>query len=69
MKTASLHETMVKICSYVLSEFGYLIVDHDGKSFKAQFNIIQKHFYNVSNVTKAIIFTSYMKMVRNCPDL
>ena len=27
LKTKSLHETMIKIGAYVLSEFGYLITD------------------------------------------
>jgi len=33
MKTKSLHETMVKIGAFVLSEFGKLIAENDNKSF------------------------------------
>jgi hypothetical protein len=33
MRTPSLHEAMIKIGSYVLSEFGYLIASEPGKGF------------------------------------
>ena len=41
MRTPSLHEAMIKIGSYVLSEFGYLIADEPGKSYVTQFNMIK----------------------------
>lgn len=44
----SLHENMVKIGAYVLSEFGHLITDMQDKSVEKQFDLIHKHFYNVS---------------------
>jgi AP-2 complex subunit alpha len=40
MKTPSIHEAMVKIGAYVLSEFGYLIADQAGKGFSHQFHLI-----------------------------
>lgn len=69
MKTRTLHETMVKIGAYVLAEYGDLIAQQDGKPFKDQFALIDHHFYSVSNPTKAQILTSYMKMLRNAPEL
>jgi hypothetical protein len=30
---------------------------------------LDAHFYNVSNATKAQLITSYMKMLKNCPEL
>lgn len=59
---------MVKIGAYVISEFGPLIVQ-DGKSFKDQFSLLESHFYNVGNATKAQLITSYMKMLKNAPEL
>ena len=58
---------MIRIGAYVLSEFGYLI--SDGKSYSEQFKILEHHFYMVSNETKAIILTSFMKMLKNYPPL
>lgn len=69
LRTNSLHETMIKIGAYVLSEFGPLIADQEGKSFQDQFRILDYHFYTLSNQGKAILLTSYMKMARNCPQL
>ena len=37
MRTPSLHEALIKIGSYVLSEFGYLIANEPGKGFETQF--------------------------------
>lgn len=65
----SLHETLIKIGTYVLSEFGPLIAEADGKTARDQFDLLQSHFYVVSNPTKAMMLTAYMKMVRNAPDL
>ena len=59
---------MVKIGAYVISEFGPLIIQ-DGKTYKDQFSLLDAHFYNVSNATKAQLITSYMKMLKNCPEL
>lgn len=69
LKTRALHETMVKIGAYVLSEFGYLIAESDGKPHKEQYALLEHHFQQVSNATKAIIMTSYMKMLKHAPEL
>lgn len=37
MRTPSLHEAMIKIGCYVLSEFGYLIANEPGKGYTVQF--------------------------------
>ena len=60
---------MIKIGAYVISEFGGSIADQDGKSYTEQFNLLTKHFYQISNSGKGIILTSYMKMVKNNPEL
>lgn len=65
----SLHETMVKIGAYVLSEFGNLIADMPGKGYKKQFELIHQHFFNIGPSGRGMLLTSYMKMIRNCPQL
>lgn len=64
MKTRSLHETMIKIGAYVLSEFGYLLADQEGKTMRDQLMLLDFHFYLSSNQTKAIMLTNYMKMIK-----
>jgi AP-2 complex subunit alpha len=34
MRKGSLHETLVKIGAYILSEFGYLIAEEPGKGYQ-----------------------------------
>jgi len=60
---------MVKIGAYVISEFGYTIAGQDGKSFRDQFELLDGHFYLVSNSAKALLMTSYIKMTKHCPEL
>jgi AP-2 complex subunit alpha len=60
---------MVKIGAYVLSEFGHLIADMPGKSVEKQFELVNKHFYNVSQSARGLILTAYMKMLRTTPAL
>lgn len=60
---------MVRIGAYVLSEYGELITEAEDKSTSAQFELLHSHFYQSSNATKAMLLTSYMKMLKNCPAL
>ena len=65
MKTPSLHEAMIKIGAYVLSEFGYLISSDAGKSIQAQFNLIKSKHQECSPQGKAILLTAFMKMTKH----
>ena len=60
---------MVKIGAYVLSEFGDLIADQPGKDTKKQFDLIHRHFYNISPKGRGMLLTAYMKMVKQSPAL
>eukprot|EP00347_Sterkiella_histriomuscorum_P016610 403352528 len=69
MARPSLHETMVKVGAFVLSEFGYSIQDLPGKQIPKQFQLINKHFFNISPSSRGMLMTAYMKMLKNCPAL
>lgn len=69
MKTKSLHEAMIKIGAYVLSEFGYLIAAEPGKSIPAQFNLIKSKLSDCSPQGKAILLTAFMKMTRHSDEV
>ena len=69
LQVPSLHEMMVKIGAYVLSEFGPLIYDQPGKQAMKQFELIHKHFFNVSQTARGMILTAYMKMLSASPAL
>ena len=69
MSLPSLHETMVKVGAFVLSEFGYTIAELPGKNILKQFQIVNKHFFNISPSSRGMLLTAYMKMLKNCPAL
>ena len=69
MKTPSLHEAMIKIGAYVLSEFGYLIQQDAGKSMHAQFNLIKSKLQECSPQGKAILLTAFMKMTKHSAEI
>lgn len=62
------HETLVKVGSYVLAEFGSLICDQIGTETKL-FNVIHKHFDHLSHRGKAMLLNSYAKLAKNIPTL
>jgi AP-2 complex subunit alpha len=69
MKKKSLHEAMIKIGAYVLSEFGYLIAADPGKSMIAQFNLIKSKLPDCSSLGRAILLTAFMKMTRHSSEV
>jgi len=69
MRKPSLHEALIKIGSYVLSEFGYLIANEPGKGFVTQFNMIKQKLPDCSPSAKAILLTAFLKMTKNSPEV
>jgi len=68
LSTPHIHETLVKVGSYVLAEFGGSIIDLIGNPIKL-FNVVHKHFDQCSYSGKAMLFNSYAKLARKIPDL
>lgn len=63
------HETLVKIGSYVLGEFGHLIADHKGCSPIEQFMALQAKFGSCSSNTRAMILSAFVKFVNLFPEI
>jgi len=57
------HETMVKLCGYLLGEFGHVL---DISAVKL-FGVLSKHFQQVA--CKPIILSAYAKLLNSNPDL
>lgn len=68
LTTPHIHETLVCVGSYVLAEFGGLIVDMIGTPEKL-FNVIHKHFDQCSPRCKAMLFNAYAKLARKVGSL
>ena len=61
------HETLVKLGSYVVAEFGFLIADEPGRDFVRQFETLSKHFPNCSARARGMILNAYIKIARMSP--
>jgi len=58
------HETMVKLCGYLLGEFGHVL---DISAVKL-FSVLHKHFQQVQ-CSKPIILSAYAKLLNSNPEL
>eukprot|EP00824_Muranothrix_gubernata_P005104 TRINITY_DN16628_c0_g1_i1.p1 TRINITY_DN16628_c0_g1~~TRINITY_DN16628_c0_g1_i1.p1 ORF type:complete len:997 (-),score=234.02 TRINITY_DN16628_c0_g1_i1:53-3019(-) len=69
VQPASAHETAVRIGGYVLGEFGHLISSEEGCGGVEQFESLQQHWNQVSQTTKALLLSSYIKLVNVYDEL
>lgn len=63
------HETLVKIGSYILGEFGHLIADTPKCSPIEQFLALQSKFNGSSPNTRAMILSAFIKFVNLFPEI
>ncbi|KAF4553702.1 Adaptin N terminal region-containing protein 3 [Elsinoe fawcettii] len=63
------HETLVKIGSYLLGEFGHLIADSPKCSPIEQFLALQSKFNSSSPTTRAMILSAFVKFVNLFPEI
>lgn len=62
------HETLVKIAAFVMSEYSHFLID-SGKDPKKIFDTLNRHFMNCSEKGKAILLSSYIKLAHKYDDL
>jgi len=69
LNSPSWHETAVKVAGYILGEFGDLIADEPESPPIEQFVALHSKFGACSTSTKALLFTSYVKLVNLFPEI
>ncbi|KAJ3338982.1 hypothetical protein HDU93_008805 [Gonapodya sp. JEL0774] len=69
LRSPTCHETNVKVGGYILGEFGHLVANLPGCSPIEQFTILHSKFANVSLPTRALLMTTYLKMVNLFPEI
>lgn len=69
LNVPNVHENLVKIGAYVLSEYGKYIVDQPGKDANKLFEVLNKHWTNCSPNGKAMLLNAYVKMANQYSDL
>lgn len=63
------HDSLIKIGSYVLGEFGHLIADNKGCSPIEQFLALQSKMFSCSDNTRAMILSAFIKFVNLFPEI
>ena len=63
LKVPAAHETAVKVGGYLLGEFGHLLKE-SGVSGADIFETLHHRFPTASQSTRALLLSSYMKLVR-----
>ncbi|KAL1988556.1 hypothetical protein VTN96DRAFT_8951 [Rasamsonia emersonii] len=63
------HDSLIKIGSYILGEFGHLIADNKGCSPIEQFLALQSKMFSCSDNTRAMILSAFIKFVNLFPEI
>eukprot|EP01113_Clastostelium_recurvatum_P008019 TRINITY_DN1375_c0_g1_i2.p1 TRINITY_DN1375_c0_g1~~TRINITY_DN1375_c0_g1_i2.p1 ORF type:complete len:1036 (+),score=302.77 TRINITY_DN1375_c0_g1_i2:111-3218(+) len=67
--SSSCHEATVKVGGYILGEFGHLIAEQPGSGPMDQFRVLHAKFPTVGLTTRAMLLTTYAKIVNLYPEL
>ena len=68
LRDAGAHECAVKVGGYVLGEFGHLLKEQ-GVSGAVIFEALHRRFTTASLATRALLLSSYMKLLNMFPEL
>ena len=69
VKSKYAHETAICLAGYVLGEFGVNICEKEEMGGYEQFIALQQHYGQVSPKSKALLLTSYVKLMNLYPAL
>ena len=69
MKRELCNEKIVRIAGYIIGEYGHLIANEPGSSPLEQFMALHSKFRTVSNSTRCILLSTYLKMVNLFPEI
>eukprot|EP00834_Sanchytrium_tribonematis_P008260 NODE_918_length_3055_cov_0.562585.p1 type:complete len:895 gc:universal NODE_918_length_3055_cov_0.562585:2780-96(-) len=61
-------DSLLKVCAYIIGEYGHLLADKPGYFPNEQLNLIHKNFEISPNSTKVIMFTAYLKVANLFPQ-
>eukprot|EP00899_Mesostigma_viride_P020317 jgi/Mesvir1/28287/Mv04810-RA.1 len=66
--SGAVHETMVKISGYILGEFGHLLQGQSHGIHRQIFTAMHNNFAASSPTTKAMLLSSYIKLMMRAPQ-
>ena len=68
LQREELSDSLLKVCAYIVGEYGHLLADKPGYYPNDQLNLLHKYFEISPNQTKAMLFTSYLKITNLFPQ-
>jgi len=69
LQEVSWRDTFIRLSSYILGEYGQLIVGNPGSSPAEQVSVLDRRFRQVGNSTRALLLSTYAKYVNVFPEL
>merc|ERR1711892_762082 len=69
LKAPACHENMVMVGGYILGEFGNLIAGDSRSAPSVQFELLQSRFHLCTGQTRALLLSSYIKMINLFPEI
>lgn len=69
LQAPTCHENMVKVGGYILGEFGNLIAGDQRSSPQVQFQILHSKYHLCSAATRALLLSTYIKLVNLFPEI
>ena len=68
LQTDDLSDSLLRVCCYIVGEYGHLIADKPGYFPNEQLNLLHKYFEISPNDTRAMLLTSYLKITNLFPQ-
>lgn len=62
-------ESLIKVAAFILGEFGEQVGDLEDLSIEVQFRLLYTAYFGVSLATRALLLTSFLKILVKNPDL
>ncbi|XP_063383947.1 AP-2 complex subunit alpha [Cydia fagiglandana] len=69
LQAPTCHENMVKVGGYILGEFGNLIAGDTRSSPLVQFELLHSKYHLCSAATRALLLSTYIKLVNLFPEI
>lgn len=69
LQAPTCHENMVKVGGYILGEFGNLIAGDTRSSPQVQFQLLHSKYHLCSAATRALLLSTYIKLVNLFPEI
>ena len=68
LQREDISDNLLKVCTYIVGEYGHLLADRPGYFPNDQLNLLHKYFEISPNSSKIMLFTAYLKITNLFPQ-